>query len=317
MISNQQRKTGGSRTHKRTAAIMAAFVLFSAMPVYAGTPDAPTATVTPSTAATNWTNQSATVSFAIPDYAVTVNQPAAGGTIAVSKNRAVATDTITVTATPDKNYELEYITVNGAKTGTVNFEMPSQNALVSAVFKKLGDFIFDPDAGITGNAYYYRFHGDIEGDSSPSDYTLTKIYPESDNTVTLNWSYTRNATNIGGDAYAYVYQTKEVDLSKYSTLYIDAELLSRQGTTYPRLKLCNFKSINNNKYTQYEILSDKNRNVAQVDLDRTGRQIYTIDVSALTGTIKPMVLNGSDWYSSNTYRHNDSASVKIYKVWFE
>lgn len=131
MISNQK-----SKAHKGTAVIAAAFVLFAAMPVYAGTPDAPTVTVTPGTAATDWTNQSATVSFSVQDYKVTAG-PCTNGTVELSADRAKATDTVTVTPKPTDGFMIEEVFVNGASIGTAtSFEMPAQDTTVTAKFKK-------------------------------------------------------------------------------------------------------------------------------------------------------------------------------------
>lgn len=153
MISNQK-----SKAHKGTAVIAAAFVLFAAMPVYAGTPDAPTVTVTPGTAATDWTNQSATVSFSVQDYKVTAG-PCTNGTLELSADRAKATDTVTVTPKPTEEFMIEEIFVNGASIGTAtSFEMPAQDTEVTAKFKAAmlvlyPGYLDDGYWNATGNGY--------------------------------------------------------------------------------------------------------------------------------------------------------------------
>lgn len=67
-------------------------------------------------------------------YAIETTAPT-NGTLSVDKTEAAAGETVTVTATPATDYELDAITVNGeAITGTT-FEMPAEDVTVAATFK--------------------------------------------------------------------------------------------------------------------------------------------------------------------------------------
>ncbi len=66
----------------------------------------------------------------------TVNtQQASNGTLSIDKSKASAGDTVNVTATPNKGYELVSITVNGNAISGTSFTMPVGDATVSATFK--------------------------------------------------------------------------------------------------------------------------------------------------------------------------------------
>ena len=77
------------------------------------------------------------VTFKKSTYTVTVDA-AANGTVTADKATAQMGDTVTVTATPDKDYELSQITVNGTAITGNTFTMPAENVTVAAVFKKVG-----------------------------------------------------------------------------------------------------------------------------------------------------------------------------------
>ncbi|MCI7232628.1 MAG: Ig-like domain-containing protein, partial [Oscillospiraceae bacterium] len=77
------------------------------------------------------------VTFKKSTYTVTV-AAAANGTVTADKATAQMGDTITVTATPDTDYELSKITVNGTAITGNTFTMPAENVTVTAEFKKIG-----------------------------------------------------------------------------------------------------------------------------------------------------------------------------------
>ena len=77
------------------------------------------------------------VTFKKSTYTVTV-AAAANGTVTADKATAQMGDTVTVTATPDKDYELSKITVNGTAITGNTFTMPAENVTVAAEFKKVG-----------------------------------------------------------------------------------------------------------------------------------------------------------------------------------
>lgn len=77
------------------------------------------------------------VTFKKSTYTVTV-AAAANGTVTADKATAQVGDTITVTATPDTDYELSKITVNGTAITGNTFTMPAENVTIAAEFKKIG-----------------------------------------------------------------------------------------------------------------------------------------------------------------------------------
>ena len=100
-------------------------------------------------------------------YAVNVTQPEKGGTISSDKATAAAGDTVTLTAVPAANYELDAFTVTIAGSGTVStsgtgnvrtFTMPNEAVTVTAAFKAvipsslmIDDFSYITAAGTAGN----------------------------------------------------------------------------------------------------------------------------------------------------------------------
>lgn len=72
--------------------------------------------------------------------------PAVNGKITLSAAKDIKEgDTVTVTATPDENYEVVAVTVKGVSgksvdvqnaEGIYTFKMPAENVIVSATFKE-------------------------------------------------------------------------------------------------------------------------------------------------------------------------------------
>ena len=75
------------------------------------------------------------VTFKKVQYAVTVSA-GTGGTASASPAKAYYGDTVTVTATPSRGYELDYIEVNGLAIEGNTFSMPAAAATVKVFFKK-------------------------------------------------------------------------------------------------------------------------------------------------------------------------------------
>ena len=91
--------------------------------------------------------------------AITVADPA-NGTVKVNPSNGSAGTLITVTATPDKGYELAYITVDGERITGSTFRMPDHDVTVSALFVpvsfpftdvKSGDWFYDAVAYVYAN----------------------------------------------------------------------------------------------------------------------------------------------------------------------
>ena len=96
----------------------------------------------PDTKAANSANASVKIASTPTVYNVNVTEPAEGGKVSVDKTTATAGETVTVTATPDTDYELDKIIVKAGDTqvdvkadGT--FEMPASDVNVTATFKKV------------------------------------------------------------------------------------------------------------------------------------------------------------------------------------
>ena len=98
--------------------------------------------------------------YNIPNtHAITVMDPA-NGSLKVNPSNGSAGTLITVTATPDKGYELAYITVDGEKISGSTFRMPDKTVTVSALFVpvsfpftdvKSGDWFYDAVAYVYAN----------------------------------------------------------------------------------------------------------------------------------------------------------------------
>ena len=98
--------------------------------------------------------------YNIPNtHAITVMDPA-NGSLKVNPSNGSAGTLITVTATPDKGYELAYITVDGERITGSTFRMPDHDVTVSALFVpvsfpftdvKSGDWFYDAVAYVYAN----------------------------------------------------------------------------------------------------------------------------------------------------------------------
>lgn len=73
------------------------------------------------------------VLFKAIDYTITVGT-ADNGSIVVSKTTANVGDIVTITATPDEDYELSSITVNDVAIEGTTFTMPAENVKIEATF---------------------------------------------------------------------------------------------------------------------------------------------------------------------------------------
>ena len=122
--------------------------------------------------------------YNIPNtHAITVMDPA-NGSLKVNPSNGSAGTLITVTATPDKGYELAYITVDGEKISGSTFRMPDKTVTVSALFVpvsfpftdvKSGDWFYD------AVAYVYA-SGLMDGTSA------TTFEPNANMTRAMVWA---------------------------------------------------------------------------------------------------------------------------------
>ena len=122
--------------------------------------------------------------YNIPNtHAITVIDPA-NGSLKVNPSNGSAGTLITVTATPDKGYELAYITVDGERITGSTFRMPDHDVTVSALFVpvsfpftdvKSGDWFYD------AVAYVYA-SGLMDGTSA------TTFEPNANMTRAMVWA---------------------------------------------------------------------------------------------------------------------------------
>lgn len=109
-------------------------------------------------------------SVADPTYTITTSDKAENGTVSTSPKNASKGDDVTITATPDKGYEVDDIVAKDAKgnkltikdngDGTYTFTMPASKVTVTATFaEKQADEPVAPEklfADVSADAYYYE-----------------------------------------------------------------------------------------------------------------------------------------------------------------
>ena len=92
-------------------------------------------------------NVEISATFKMTDYAITIT-PAENGTVTADKETANMGETVTLTVTPDKGYELDEIHVMNGTTrlttvsedeGKYTFVMPANNVVISTLFKETSD----------------------------------------------------------------------------------------------------------------------------------------------------------------------------------
>ena len=104
-------------------------------------------------------------SSSAPSYAVSTPGSIEHGTVTVNLGNAKKGDTVTITVTPDKGYELNALTVtdsNGKavavtkKDGKYTFTMPASKVTVKATFAEIEAAKVNPFADVKEEAYYYN-----------------------------------------------------------------------------------------------------------------------------------------------------------------
>ena len=95
---------------------------------------------------------------ALPKYSISAVQPAAGGSVS-AMSTAYEGQTVTVTATPEANYALSYITVDGVQVSGNTFTMPGNAVEISAVFESTKPQAITAQAVAPSEIYTY---GDAE-----------------------------------------------------------------------------------------------------------------------------------------------------------
>lgn len=160
----------------------------------------------------SWTTYSSTEPTT--KYTVNVDKNIKNGTVTPSKTSLAAGETFTVTATPDKGYELDTVTVKDAKGNSVpatnesthTYTMPASNVTVSATFKVKTDAKYSVTyTAPTGE-------GVVDSSINPKDTTLASDTPVTV-TVTVNEGYTASlavdgatvTTSTSGNTYTFTF----------------------------------------------------------------------------------------------------------------
>lgn len=160
----------------------------------------------------SWTTYSSTEPTT--KYTVNVDKNIKNGTVTPSKTSLAAGETFTVTATPDKGYELDTVTVKDAKGNSVpatnesthTYTMPASNVTVSATFKVKTDAKYSVTyTAPTGE-------GVVDSSINPKDTTLAADTPVTV-TVTVNEGYTASlavdgatvTTSTSGNTYTFTF----------------------------------------------------------------------------------------------------------------
>ncbi len=145
--------------------------------------------------------------------------PSANGTLSVTNTEVAFGDTVNLVATPDENYRLDKIYVDGNVLSGTSFVMPSSHVSITATFTKITYpiTITNSAGGTISSNFVAAAYGDsITVYNTPdSQYRLTGIYlngvkisgssfvmPNSAATITATWekiTYAINVTNsLGG-----------------------------------------------------------------------------------------------------------------------
>lgn len=160
----------------------------------------------------SWTTYSSTEPTT--KYTVNVDKNIKNGTVTPSKTSLAAGETFTVTATPDKGYELDTVTVKDAKGNSVpatnesthTYTMPASNVTVSATFKEKTDAKYSVTyTAPTGE-------GVVDSSINPKETTLAADTPVTV-TVTVNEGYTASlavdgatvTTSTSGNTYTFTF----------------------------------------------------------------------------------------------------------------
>lgn len=191
-------------------------------------------------------------------YTVAVDKNIKNGTVTPSKTSLAAGETFTVTATPDKGYELDTVTVKDAKGNSVpatnesthTYTMPASNVTVSATFKVKTDAKYSVTyTAPTGE-------GVVDSSINPKDTTLAADTPVTV-TVTVNEGYTASlavdgatvTTSTSGNTYTFTFSMPAQNITVAPKVTKAGE---NTGTLIPNLYLIYSDSSSKpSDFTQY------------------------------------------------------------------
>ncbi len=122
--------------------------------------------------------------YNIPNtHAITVMDPA-NGSLKVNPSNGSAGTLITVTATPDKGYELAYITVDGERITGSTFRMPDHGVTVSALFVPVSF----PFTDVKGGDWFYDAVAYVYANGLMDGTSATTFEPNANMTRAMVWA---------------------------------------------------------------------------------------------------------------------------------
>ena len=122
--------------------------------------------------------------YNIPNtHAITVIDPA-NGSLKVNPSNGSAGTLITVTATPDKGYELAYITVDGERITGSTFRMPDHDVTVSALFVPVSF----PFTDVKGGDWFYDAVAYVYANGLMDGTSATTFEPNANMTRAMVWA---------------------------------------------------------------------------------------------------------------------------------
>ena len=112
--------------------------------------------------------------------------PSAHGSVTTSAHNASAGTQITVTASAEKGYVLDYVTVDGTTLSGTTFTMPDHAVEVSAVFVRDGETMLFTDVPV--DAWYFDAVSDVYANGLMDGVSAAKFNPDGAVTRAMVWT---------------------------------------------------------------------------------------------------------------------------------
>ena len=251
-------------------------------------------------------NTTVAVTFKKVVYTVKVGT-VSNGTAKLSKSSASIGDEITVTATPSKNYELNWIKVNGSVISGNKFKMPAANATVDVNFKRKDAPAYGGTATVNGLKYKVTNAasdgtGTVALTGTANSAELVVI-PE---TVEIN-GYRYTVNKIAEKAFFNNTKVKKVYIGEKITV-IEANAFYGCTNLVQVTGGANLKTIGQNAFARCSKLSEFV--IASKVLYKIAPQAFYMDTSLKTISIK----NTTKLTKSGVKKSLKGSSVKTVKV---
>ena len=251
-------------------------------------------------------NTTVAVTFKKVIYTVKVGT-VSNGTAYVSKSSASIGDEITITATPSKNYELNWIKVNGSIISGNKFKMPAANATVDVNFKRKDAPAYGGTATVNGLKYKVTNAasdgtGTVALTGTANSAELVVI-PE---TVEIN-GYRYTVNKIAEKAFFNNTKVKKVYIGEKITV-IEANAFYGCTNLVQVTGGVNLKTIGQNAFARCSKLSEFV--IASKVLYKIAPQAFYMDTSLKTISIK----NTTKLTKSGVKKSLKGSSVKTVKV---